>query len=216
MKALKDFLNKKPQRMEKYVSGGLLLAHVLAFPVRKTLEHLLTIQDIPLSTKPGERFTNILVQAFNQKKLDDHGYDTDFDFSWAHKKLMEYRAIHPTMNEKAFRRLTDISNLSDREVALQRTVDAVVPPDNTKSDFLKFVEEMKEIDDEKEIVSKSLDELTKFSKDFEAGSIREALVAVRKALADLPYNAKDIDKEVEAYKRPVPVGTLFKRVKEDK
>ena len=184
MKALKDFLSKNPVRMEKYVSGGFAVLHGVMYPVRKFMEHLLTVQGIDLKTQPGERARKALIDALNRVD-DSKDYSEDYDFNWAYNKYKKLREKHPNMTKEAYTRLTDLGQLSDHpdnplSVAVQRNIQRDQIKDITKQ-YLNDMENKSSFKEESAVdVDGVIRDLDKFSDEFKAGNLKEALKTITK------------------------------------
>lgn len=115
MNTFNDFLKKNPELLSKYVSLGLEIVDKAVVPLNIFMQHLLKVQGISPSAKPGELYKKMFNKAVDTPKLDKEDYSESFDFSPVIKAFEKTsdRLKHLNLTKEQFKKLTDLNNIPD-------------------------------------------------------------------------------------------------------
>jgi hypothetical protein len=114
---IKNLLSTRPSALQTYINWGTKTVQWVLTPVGTLLRSLIIVQGLDPNSNPEDkvkdRFARDLLSSF--EKLDSKGYDADYDFSWAKKKLEDIRKSEHWTNltPESFKRYTNLGNLND-------------------------------------------------------------------------------------------------------
>lgn len=147
-KLAKAFLNENPTLMQRYVEFGMVAVDSVLNPLNDFMRHLIKVQNLNPDATPGVRDflapQDALSKSFDQKH--DKDYDSDYNFSWVHKKWEELNKLRSNpklsqLSEKEFTELTDISRLPNTGVTSQPfTIDRGGPITEEENFFSRTTE----------------------------------------------------------------------------
>jgi hypothetical protein len=122
----KDFLDKNPELVRKYVDTSIVALNYVLVPVTTFVKHLLTVKGLDPNSEPGKQELLALLGVF--EKFHQSEYDDDYDVSWVQKKFDKVRedARWGDLTQETFVGLTDISNLTRSESSGPFTIDQEV------------------------------------------------------------------------------------------
>lgn len=128
----KSLLQKNPQVLEKYVATGLAAVKLSLIPITGFMKHLILVQDLDPNTEPGVKARMELFEGLQQhfNKLDTEDYDSDYDFSWFHKKFQETNNSlnGVSFTEDKYYELTDLSSKTDHIKSLAKKIKSKEDP----------------------------------------------------------------------------------------
>lgn len=138
MNTLVSFLKKNPQTLSKYVAFGTAVVDAVVAPLTKFMQHLLTIQDIDPTKRPGSTLMDELYDAFNSIESED------FSKAYSDKVLKKHFAIAQgkikNLTLKQYKEMTDLSKFEDKK---ETPLQVVVPNPETKAPYYTVADQEK-------------------------------------------------------------------------
>jgi len=117
MQFVERLLEYKPLVVDAYFKTGLHITYFTTKALGAYMKHLLLVKGLDPNTVPGEKARKEMAQALDSAFTYRHEstFDTDFDFSWLHKKWEETAKKLKDLNlsEKEFTAITDLSRVQD-------------------------------------------------------------------------------------------------------
>lgn len=119
MQTFTEFLKKNPNLLSKYVNVGTAVVDAVVQPLNKFMRHLLVVQDIDPNSQPGNKAYQELSDQLDHMLSglpDQEEYTGPFaDDALLRKCLERAKRKFSDLDEKAFRKMTDLSKWPDRK-----------------------------------------------------------------------------------------------------
>lgn len=114
---LKDFLNDNPDLLQKYVDGGVAAVGAILGPINAFMRHLLIVKGLDPDSIPGAAQKALIAEAVTSlfDSVHENSFDSDYDFSWVHKRFEDTRKTLTDLTKDKFMALTDLSRVATPE-----------------------------------------------------------------------------------------------------
>jgi hypothetical protein len=119
MKNLTSLIKNNLELRNRYVAVATVVADVAAKGLNKFMRHLLVVQNIDPDTQPGDMAYQHLSQQLNDffdGKIEAEDYTgARDDEAWLNKHFAKAQGKFKHLNKEAYKKLTDLSHVSDRK-----------------------------------------------------------------------------------------------------